>query len=754
MTDYDFHTLNSGDFELLVRDLLNAEAKESAARWEFRSFPPGKDQGIDLVDEVSAPGQYGTVVQVKHYRNTPYTTLLNGLLTSTKNKRSEKDKVFQLKPQKFIVAISQKLTRKNKEEILQGFRPYMTSINDVIDNVELNRLLAKHPEVEEQHFKLWFSSRTVFERILHNDVHANSRQLAEEIQNKFKLLVITAYMHDAHEILNKQQFVIITGEPGVGKTSLAEMLLYFLAGQNYRMYWIEKSIAEVDALLKEDDSKQVFYFDDFLGHTKFEIESSKGQEKGLLAFIKKIKKYPNKFFILTTRTSLYTQAELESERFKNSDAINGKFKINVKELDLGTKILMIQNHLSVNHVPNDYRLSLEAAGKIKAIASHENFSPRLIEYVTRENNYRGVAPTQYYSYIIQQLKAPHEIWRHAYEQQINEYDRFLLTTLFSFGEATTQKFLESAFEKRMQYEIKNNSISRGDFYQSFKKLLGSFVILKAFHNGEKIDFINPSLEDFLQAYLSERESEKVRIIEPAYYVQQIFKRFRHAGDQQLSVHPGNFFFDRLRKDVFESVDFPSTISYENYVNIYLGFITWMFYKNKAGVEVSLFHFNKVNWLSKLDDINFYHLLGFIRVAHLEPEFNLFFRPYIENIARWLFSMDHDLQHSDKIIDLFPRYDLSFEKFMENGRNYNSVKDVIDSFFYDEISEEIDGLIDRATSTSDINAVKRDLDRRIRREYEKVVIYEEPDLTDFEKENWDAIFLNNQFVAEMNEDKSG
>ena len=60
MTDYNFHTLNSQDLELLARDLLNAELKTIGSVSAFKSFPTGRDQGIDLLDFASSDGRYNS----------------------------------------------------------------------------------------------------------------------------------------------------------------------------------------------------------------------------------------------------------------------------------------------------------------------------------------------------------------------------------------------------------------------------------------------------------------------------------------------------------------------------------------------------------------------------------------------------------------------------------------------------------------------------------------------------------------------
>lgn len=54
--------------------------------------------------------------------------------------------------------------------------------------------------------------------------------------------------------------------PGIGKSTLAEMLIYAHLAKGYEPVVIQADIAEGRKLYRSD-RKQIFYFDDFLGQT-------------------------------------------------------------------------------------------------------------------------------------------------------------------------------------------------------------------------------------------------------------------------------------------------------------------------------------------------------------------------------------------------------------------------------------------------------------------------------------------------------
>jgi hypothetical protein len=748
MADYDFRTLNSTDFEHLVRDILNEELKQNNLKGYFSSYPPGKDKGIDLLDFVGKKGNYNCIVQVKHQPATPYATFLSQLTGSSKSRKSELDKVKALSPERYILATSQSLTLQNRQEILEKMSPYIRSINDILDKEKINHLLTIYPKIQDEHPKLWFSSRTVLERILHNDVYGRSDQMKEDIIRKLQLYVPTDDLKEAEQILKRSQFLVLSGDPGCGKTTLAEILLYKLAGMEFTAYWIDRSVAEVESLLNDDDSKQVFYFDDFLGHTKIEIETLKSNEKGLLYFLKRLKRLPNKYFILTTRTSIITEAAMESERFKISGVYTERQKISVDELSLNQKIQIIENHISVNKVPVDYTLHITDSKNIVTIAGHKSFSPRLIEFVTTNYHYKNINAEDYYQFVLDQLNYPNEVWRHAYEQQLNDYDRFLLTTLFSLG-ATQRHFLEIAFEERLSYEIKKNNIPRAldTFRSSFKKLMDSFIVINNFYIAANVEFINPSLEDFMNYYLKDNDAEKLRISHSFIYIEQITRKFRNAGSNHILLYGDQEFFDRLLHCQFKTTSrLHEKRSVDSNISFYTSLIIWMFFKNNNGIKSALHFLQKIEW-RELVQVDFFHLFGFIRIAHTEQLLKAYVILHFDIIIYRLVEAAPELTYLELIKNLFDDYDLSYSEFIKQKQNYREIKKHIDEHFEIEMENEVAQLLDDATDVPGVGEVREDFFSQIEEQYEIMHIAEVPNMSLFDENNWDIICYKNNFARD-------
>ncbi len=153
---YDFRTLSPIDFELLVRDLLQAELNIT-----MESFGPGKDGGIDFRFSMA---DQDVVVQAKHHVEGGAQSLLRAA-------RGEDCKVLKLAPSRYILVTSLSLTPALKSKIIQAMPSTPVSARDVIGREDLNNFLGLHPHVLRQHFKLWLTSTEVLERILHSAVY-------------------------------------------------------------------------------------------------------------------------------------------------------------------------------------------------------------------------------------------------------------------------------------------------------------------------------------------------------------------------------------------------------------------------------------------------------------------------------------------------------------------------------------------------------------------------------------------------------
>jgi hypothetical protein len=253
--------LSPHDFEDLVRDLL--QAHEGIF---LESFGPGPDLGIDL-RRASSGG--GLIVQAKHYSGAGFLALLRAL-------RSEKTKIIALKPNRYLLATSVSLSPQRKAKVQNTLAPFIRSPEDIFGKEDLNNLLGLHPEIEKKHFKLWLPSVPILQKILKHSAYVRRDGLLNTINSKIKIFVPNESVDKSLAKLEAEHVLIVSGSPGVGKTTLAEILCWLHMQQGWELYVIDDFESGFE--LFDASRKQLFLFDDFLGQVRLTPDSIRRAE--------------------------------------------------------------------------------------------------------------------------------------------------------------------------------------------------------------------------------------------------------------------------------------------------------------------------------------------------------------------------------------------------------------------------------------------------------------------------------------------
>ncbi len=496
MTDkYDFGNLSPIEFEAMCVDLLSAETG-----LRFERFSEGADGGIDGRHSSTSSN---IILQAKHFKDSTW----SGLKSAAKR---ESAKVNALDPTQYFFLTSQPLTPRRKTELKKLLDHKSVNTSNIWGRTELNDRLLEHSAVEKRHIKLWLSSATVLERVLRNNVMVFTEGTHDEIERILKVFVANPSLGKAADILNDRHSLIVSGPPGVGKTTLAQVLAAEYCEEGWELVSINKMEDALAAFQQE--RKQVFVFDDFLGKIKLDHRSFAKDEGRITRFFEMVAKRDNKRFILTTRSYVLQAAKDVSEELDEAHIDLSELVLDLKVYTREVKARILYNHLYHSDISEEAINALISGNSVQKIVDHPNYMPRIIQWMTDHLRNKDIVPAEYPMRFLEALNNPHKIWDKAFKKHISTSAQLLLYCMyFSKFESYTNPginpeklklFYDRAFNKSKMAKAEN--LRESNFEETLREIKSSFIIV----DGARINFINPSVLDFLS-----REIDDIQVLE-------------------------------------------------------------------------------------------------------------------------------------------------------------------------------------------------------------------------------------------------
>jgi hypothetical protein len=501
-------SLSDVEFEQLASDLLRAESGRA-----YERFGVGPDGGIDLryVDRAAGIVE---VVQCKHYLRSSFAQL-----NAAAKLEPPKLQAQSPTPTSYRFITSQSLTVGQKDKLIQALDGWISDPGRIWGAEQIDDLLDAHPDVEQRHVKLWLSSSVQLAALVNAGTLNRSHDLVERIIQALPRYVQTQRFSDAQALLSKQGVCLIAGEPGIGKTTLAQMLLLDCARQGFEPLHVSEDIGEAWDVIA--DRPQAFYYDDFLGRIGLS-GLRKNEDQRLVALLARAQRQPRMTrVILTTREYILRGAVQLYESFQRADLDHDRFLLALKDYTRYERGLVLYNHLYHSSVMKpEWLLQLVQSRAYVSIIEHPNYNPRLIEFVTglaqpRELEHVG---EDWVSFAIGSLDNPTAIWERAFEHELNHLQRAALVCLISFGAQVGVESLRLATESYCT--VAGVGFEGNEFTSALKTLELTFLRIGRAGERPVVDVANPSVSDYLAQVVGADERRVRLLLDGAVFFRQ------------------------------------------------------------------------------------------------------------------------------------------------------------------------------------------------------------------------------------------
>lgn len=510
MSDYTFHTLSDSDFEYFVCDLLNAEMK-----LDLHSYPAGRDQGIDLLQEF----ENGTrvVVQCKHYVRSDKSKLLKEI-------EKELSKNGYKGANRYILVTSSPVTALTESDIMRLLR---IPQQDVWGPRRLNEVLARHPDVERWHYKLWLSSSGVLTSIINAGSWNRSLAMIEAATERAKYWVETPAYRLAFDLLERRGNLILTGQPGVGKTYLAEFMCLQQARLGWQVIYVAGGLGQAWQLLSPDDTRQLFFYPDPIGEADLSPTAQQDASaiRDFMAMIAR-RRDQNKRLIITTPTEVFKRAAQSGSGSlrRLADDQPSQLEISLGDWNQETRKQVLLNHLQFAGLSWDERRNVELDRRTISVVRHPSFNPRLIEMVCEQFTSDTTAEDALVS-LRDALATPESVWNVSWAM-LSELASEIVLTL-----ATLRSRPVPISELRVLVGDAGPAKVWVDAWQSLQPI---WITAEGPKNDRVVTLANPGLRDFLLGRLEDADMANERISKAAT-LEQLAELSRAAGDLAADV---------------------------------------------------------------------------------------------------------------------------------------------------------------------------------------------------------------------------
>ena len=499
METFELSRLTDFDFEAVCKDIFE---EEFGVRLEI--FATGADAGVDL--RHFQANESALIVQCKHWSRSTRAKLIEHV------EKSEAPKVARLKPQRYVLATSLTLTKSAKDKLFAILQPYVLSANDIYGKDELDALLRKHEHIVRRHLRLWLTSASVLNSLLAKKIVTRSQGLVREIERTLVTYAANPSLGKALEILEAGHVCVIAGVPGVGKTTLGNVLCAHFLSAGYELIEISEDVDEANQLW-DDEVKQVYYYDDFLGQTTLAEKLGKNEDGRLLSLMKRVSCSPDKRFILTTREYILEQAKQRYERLDRHSFDVQTCVIDLTEYTFRAKASILYNHIYSSTLSREIKASFADPEVYLPIVEHRNFNPRIVAASLSEAELLSDRPEDLPVEIIRNFNNPHRLWEHIVENQLGEIERKLLMVILSF------------LSELQVGELEKMWAGYGESLRELKKALrvldGTMLKSSELKRKAYVGFHNPSVRDYLAYRVRLDVSELRSLISLAQTFEQI-----------------------------------------------------------------------------------------------------------------------------------------------------------------------------------------------------------------------------------------
>ena len=381
----------------------------------------------------------------------------------------------------------------------------------------------------------------------------------EKILNKKNIFVGTEFFKEVLQKILVNRVVIISGEPGVGKTTLAEQAaLFYLGKYHSEIFFSVKSVDDIYRTLLVDGKKVIFY-DDFWGGNGLIDFDIRNTSRELVRVIERINKTRDCILIMTTREYILEQGLKQNEELRKLIEKH-KLECQITQYSEADRLKIYYGHLKLADLTWNQMLALKECDDY--VVYSKNYNPRVLELFFKNYVKNDIKPKKCVDSLKKYLECPMDFWEDTF-RGLSKEAGILYIMMAVMPMPVELEILEECYNNYIKrnidvYEWKN---FQDTVIELEKTVIRTDLYAVNWSGMIAVTFQNPSVKDFLIEFLKKNLIQYQGILEGSckYYAQYVeYLRILDKVNAPIDI------YIKIFKGAIEAVGTDTIVFYDKY----------------------------------------------------------------------------------------------------------------------------------------------------------------------------------------------
>lgn len=430
------------------------------------------------------------VTQCKHSKN-PGATLPPSMLDDELAKVDRLVKKGLCKT--YVLLTNARVTGASEEKIRERLAGAGVAYSFVLDGQWISDTIARSRELR------MFVPRVYglgdLSQILDERSYTQASVILAAASEEVASFVVTSAYRKAAEALRDHGFVMLLGEPGVGKSAIARMLAVGAADNWSSMLIKARTSEELVQRWNPHEKNQLFWIDDAFGVVKYEERLATDWARDLPHVMSAIKCGAK--VVLTSRSYIYSDARPMLKSYAYPLLAEQQVAVEVADISRSERHQILYNHIAAGDQPVEVRKLMKP--HLEDAAEADAFRPETARRLGLQAFTSGLTLDR--AGIVAYVARPQQFLSDVFSQLDSSAQSALSLVYCAGSEGLSICF---TFSATRQAVVEAAGSTPGACIGSISSLVGTFLRREGQAQGEAYHFRHPTLREGFATWLSEK----------------------------------------------------------------------------------------------------------------------------------------------------------------------------------------------------------------------------------------------------------